>query len=43
MKETLKQTIYMYVNYLNDECFSDEDKQFFVEQILACANKLKSL
>lgn len=43
MKATLKQTISMLIGYIEDEGFTKEDKDFFVEQVNLCLIKLASL
>ena len=39
MKATLKQTISMLIGYIEDEGFTKEDKDFFVEQVNLCLIK----
>lgn len=40
MNATLQQIILNYSKYLTDDCFDDDSKRFFVEQIEACTAKL---
>ncbi|MBR5304877.1 MAG: hypothetical protein IKU37_08655 [Candidatus Gastranaerophilales bacterium] len=43
MKSTLKQLIEMYAKYLTEDCYDNEDKQFFYEQSVQCLAKLMAL
>lgn len=43
MKATLRELISMYAKYITEDCYDNEDKQFFYEQSVQCLAKLMSL